>query len=396
MSGQLRQMPSPKFSQGGILIMVLIFCMITAIIAHSAIEMGILQLKMVSNFKTHQELVHEAQDELHKLEARLSTIDNFVSKEISFLQFVPDSLAFGEMKGVNYYSVSIHKELHDAQVQLKSTFCVRKIIEKAGDELPQEMKQYLASQLKDKLIVDSKAIQTHATGNILLVAYSSIENHNTQIAFIRFPSEEVLHVFSIDGKLTSKLLVVDTKANHRADLIFIGNESGDLLKIDISAPFVDDWHITRFNQVVEGAMIGTPLVGLHPQGKGLLLYCLVAQPNHQNTIAVLEQNAQGIKTFYTLTQAYYSQPLLWQGYLLAPIDHAQLAVVDAFSGKILQRYALQESPENIPLTPISVISKQPIDNKPTVLVSTKDAALFSAAPLLSKRLGRKTWKVVYL
>lgn len=384
-------------SKGAILIIVLVFCLITAVIAQGAMEVGYLQLKMAINFKNHIDVKTQAENEIINIENQFSKAALVKTPQATFLQFVPDTLAFGESQGINFYRIAVNKQDESgAFVQLMSTFCVRnQQIEEIG-VMDDDKLDYI-NNLNADSIVDVKVIQTHSSHNLLLVAFSKNDNKTTQLAFVRFPQAEIVRTFTIEGKLSSKLFIADTQSKGKADCIYVGTQKSELVTISMDSPFVDEWEMTVHKDLVEGEIIGTPILGRHPQGKGCLLYCLV-EKNKQRSIQVLTQNKKNIHHFYTLENSLsFGQPLLWQGYVIAVIHNNLVGIYDAFSGEQQQIIPLLPFKENsVPMqdcAPPVVVFNQPLDKNPQVFISTRHSQKYCEAPILASRLGRKTWGV---
>ncbi|MBS0288320.1 MAG: hypothetical protein JSR17_13570 [Proteobacteria bacterium] len=340
MSGQLKHKLKIK---GSVLIVVLIFCLLLGSIAKTMMDTSLLQFKMVQNFQESMRLINNIEEKLRQTESKLENSVDLSLPSVTFIQFVPDTLALHESQGVNFYRLFAQQKGQTGEaIQLTTTFCTRRVIE---ENVPIK-----TSRLKE---------------------------------------------FTISGELSSEILVTDLARNERGDFIFLGTKSGDIIKIDMRDNDSNAWRLDTYQGLVKGKIVGTMLAGRHPQAKGMLLYALV-EKNRETILQVFEVCSHEIKPYYALeTYGSLGQPLLWQGFLLTSIDDNQIAIFDAFTGKLRQIISLETTayydiPQAMYLPP-QVKIKQPLDKNPMVIIRTPYATKACEAPLLASRLGRKTW-----
>ncbi|MBN9289237.1 MAG: hypothetical protein BGO43_01395 [Gammaproteobacteria bacterium 39-13] len=117
----------PNQIYGGVLIIVLVFSTLIALICITAMESSTLQLKMVNNFQLLKQIQQETQHQVLLLEENLT--DYFYEEppeHTDLLQFVPDTLLFGEPQGSRYYRVKVEIEQENgAHYSLSTTYGVR-------------------------------------------------------------------------------------------------------------------------------------------------------------------------------------------------------------------------------------------------------------------------------
>lgn len=386
-----------KHQQGAVLMIVLIFCLLVAGIANIMMETSILQLKMIQNYKENSRLMSEVEGKLEKMESRLEQEVEPTSIDVSFIQFVPDTLVYQEPQGVNYYRLFAQQNnpLGDV-LQLTTTFCTRKIVKQNQISKDEAAISNLTHIINPNRIWHFLPI-TIANGEIVwIVIYTPFSNKGTRLAIINLMQNKVIKEFTIEGKLTSQVLVTDIFTRGRADYIYFGTNLGDIVKINISETDSILWSLASYKDLIKGYMVGSLIAGRHPEGKGCLLYALVENEG-RTFLQVLETNANELRQYYQLEQfSAIGQPLLWHGFLLTSIADNQLAVFDAFAGKLIQLIPLITTKyfdvaQEMYLPP-QVIIKQPVDKNPIVMVRSSFAAKQCEAPLLAARLGRKTWQ----
>ncbi|MGD9591309.1 MAG: hypothetical protein AB7V32_02180 [Candidatus Berkiella sp.] len=389
---------SYKKSGGAVLMMVLIFCLIATIITQSAFEIGLLQIKMANNFKEHNDIKLKAQVSLDALE---NEIDNWPLPKfhnIKWLQFVPDTLAYSQTQGVHYYQItSAHKTPYGDNLKLISTFCARSMDDKQELLLNDQKLKYINNKYCSQDIIDLGVLETNSESDLLVVAYDVPNKKRSSIAFVRFPQEETIKIIELHDKISSKLLFVDSTSTNKADFIFFGTHTGALFSIDMRSPLSTKWPLVSFKDLFEGKLIGNLLVSHHLDGMGLLLYCLVENQKHETSVHTFLKTQNEVKLQYTLAQQKIGQPLIWHGFLLAPINDVTLGVYDAFTGETLKLIELTEvTSHSIPQKELmfpQVVISHPLDKAPQVIVQTTKATKICEAPILTSRLGRKTWTI---
>ncbi len=384
------RMVTKEKSRGGVLIVVLVFCLLVGLIVKSSLETSALQFKIIHNYKTHQQNKNEADKALSKLERQLEKSTESLAENISLIQFVPDTLAFGERNGALYYNVHVK-----AEHEINSTFCVRKLNEQ--DEITAlnfETLMHLKEKLNALRLIEAFELKIKSGAFAYVVAYQARDNHSW-IAIIEKFGSKVIREFKLEEELSSSLLVIDSKMQGYADYIMMGNDAGEVLMLNLDSTITENWELITHNDLFKGKIIGKPIAGMHPDAKGILLYLLIQEPTKQHALIALELRPQSNKLFFkTKPFPQLGQPLLWQGFLLTHFDN-QLLVFDAKSGEIQAEYALQNiATSSVPAQAFiqpQVLFEEPLDPNPRVVISDQYQTKQSVAPILLQRLGRKTY-----
>lgn len=119
---------------GHVLIVVLLLSLIVSMIVMLSLETSVLQIKISRNYQSEVLNFMSAEQSLQELENKVlqeawnlknSTLKNNI-KHAEKLQFVADTLEFGEHQGVVYYQLDVQqKDLEGAQTHLQSVVGIR-------------------------------------------------------------------------------------------------------------------------------------------------------------------------------------------------------------------------------------------------------------------------------
>ena len=133
------------------------------------------------------------------------------------------------------------------------------------------------------------------------------------LAFLDLHQKYKLNEITHNALLTSDIVAVDSRGVGIADMIYVGDEKGNLWKINLQ-----NWTHQQYKLGLPGSIIGKPIVGRHPSGVGVLIYLLtqIKLSKHQ-VINVFSDYQHVIKPFYTIEEEpSLGQPILRQGYLI--------------------------------------------------------------------------------
>ncbi|MBS0289480.1 MAG: hypothetical protein JSS07_05540 [Proteobacteria bacterium] len=516
---------SEHSEKGVVLLMVLLFSTLMAMMAHLCIGSAILQQKMLQNFKSHYKIKKEAEITLNKIETQLGEIPGFSSSQVSWIQFVPDTLAFGEKKGTDFYRVEIeHKEAEASYIHLISTICLRKTILfpiylrgstpkdnltlylPAGKSLqrifswpaPPNIKlsdpaffinnklsyvlgsdNYLYGinelgetyfnwhisefvkgiSLEDQAEVVAKPLlkvmnifedihkpmilvgglstqpvtlfrlditdpydlvetpenylrwtkiltKAKQLDDLILtkivngkwVGLATIRTQNqSEILIIDILTAEIIKTFYFDQKITSQIVAIDSKSQGYSDAFYVGDEAGTLWKGSLSDKLSYHWTIKGFTELVDGIILGTPIVGKDPHGN-IMVFLTIENATKQKSIYALIDNERELSNSYQFEiNASIQSPVLWQNYLLAQDRQEHLVIYDAFTGLLLQRlpivYNFLDKSIYQEDNTIQILTDKLYDKQPLVVVTGTQGIGFCEATRLASRLGRKTWQI---
>ncbi len=361
-----------KAQSGSVLIMVLVFSTLIALVANTGIESGILQLKMVNNFKSFLNIKSQAESELISIEKMLASDFHFtLPSNVKFLQFVPDTLHFGENQGSNYYRIDISRSNDDgSNMYLNSTFGVR----------------------KKEIDVQDSAIILPNGDRTLIVLESKTCTNKSRLIFLDYEYGHKIKEFIIPT-ITSEFVAVDSKGSGFSDIVYFGDDEGNLWKINLH-----NWVCQQYPLRLSGSIIAKPIVGRHPSENGVLIYLLTRiKLNKQQVIHVFHDNYQQIKPFYTIEEEpSLGPPLMRQGYLLCVDKFNNLNIYDVFTGASIKKEKMIYFNEGGPSVgdnelPQVTIDK-PLDRIALVTVNTSNGMFFCRTEIEFGRLGRRTWK----
>lgn len=112
---------------GGILLLALIFCATSSICLLLILETGILEILMSRHHQQKKQMLIEYIAKLHTIEMKLEEHKyDQLPKEVTFLQWVPDSLKCNEPEGLQYYQIRSEQSTFDeANSQYNSIYAVR-------------------------------------------------------------------------------------------------------------------------------------------------------------------------------------------------------------------------------------------------------------------------------
>lgn len=362
-------------SSGAVLIIVLVFTTMIAMLANMGMESGILQLKMVNNLKAFLNTKSQAENELVSIEKKLANDFQFeLPSHVKLLQFVPDTLHFGENEGSNYYRIEINKSNADgSNYQLISTFSVRK---EAPENLSPDHFFRLNSGEWAEIFVNS-----------------DFGTKKTSLTFLNLHTQNIIKQIIIPKDHISSIVAVDSNGKGYSDAVYFGDDEGNLWKINMQ-----NWTCQQHQLGLFGGIIAKPIVGRHPSGNGVLIYLLTQiKLNKQQIIHVFSDNQNVIKPFYTIEEEpSLGQPILRQGYLLAVDKLYALNIYDAFTGALIKKEKMQyfnEGGSSVgDIDVLRVTIEKPLENQPLVVVNTNKGVFFCRTEIEFGRLGRRTWK----
>ncbi|MCS5708062.1 hypothetical protein CC99x_004000 [Candidatus Berkiella cookevillensis] len=114
---------------GSVLIVVLLLSLVVSMMVMISLETSVLQTKISRNYQNEVLNFMSAEQSLQRLENKVLQEAYHTSNdvgELEKLQFVPETLEFGERQGVTYYQLDIQqKNLEGAQTHLQSVVAIR-------------------------------------------------------------------------------------------------------------------------------------------------------------------------------------------------------------------------------------------------------------------------------
>lgn len=361
-------------------------------IANVAMETGVLQIKMANNFRLALQVRKQVEEDIRLIEAKLS--NEWIStlpKEVRLLQFVPDTLRFGEKRGANFYQIEVLRKNEDgSSYHVASTFSVRN---KSTQDYFDEINQSVLENIKPQKPIIARL----ASGQwIAIIIYVDEELKQTQISIVELHYGNQLFQTMIKSIISSEVIAVDSMQQNFADIAYMGDDKGRIWKLH----FNDNWHITC-HCILGVGKIHNLIVGKHPQGNGALIYVVSENPfeKHQELHALADVNNIIKHFFICKNPVSIEQFILWQGYLIASDASNKINLYDAFTGehqfngalslfKELEKYQVIEYQ-----TPMIFTSK-PIDDTPIFIINTKHGLLSGQFSINKSRLGRHTWQIL--
>lgn len=202
----------------------------------------------------------------------------------------------------------------------------------------------------------------------------------------------------------SAIATADLKNRGFCDAVYVGDESGRLWKIIIDSPQVSDWHVEQQLDPSSGKIIGQPIIGKHPQGKGEMVYLLIEGNDKRHKIVAIATDEQDILTHtFTIDEhCVMHQPLLRQGYLIIHKDELheinKIIIYDSFTGKKLRDSPLiflAGSPSLklcVPFYAPVVFTIKPREKENLVLAHGARGLAMVRIKIDFERLGRRTWE----
>lgn len=240
------------------------------------------------------------------------------------------------------------------------------------------------------------------------IIFTYLIDHRAHVAFADIQDghifkEIVLPILNNAEKVElSTIAPVDSKGGGFCDEVYIGDAYGRLWKIGLDAT-TNDWHISQYIDLHLGKIIGQPLIGRHPDGKGKRIYLLIQTSDRRHKIAALAIDEQGVLSISFMLDEHcvMHQPLLRQGYLLVHLDDpngvSKIIVYDAFTGKkerestlIFLNDSLSLNSSPFSYVPLVFITK-PREKENLVLVNGTRGLAIAKMEIDYKRLGRRTW-----
>jgi hypothetical protein len=379
-------------SKGAILIIILVLSTLIAMLANVAMETGILQIKMANNFRLALQVRKQVEEDIRLIEKKLSS--EWIStlpKEVSFLQFVPDTLSFGERKGANFYQIEAMRNNEDgSSYHIVTTFSVRA---KPSQEFFDEINHHVLENIKTQNPIIARLSSGRWIGIIICV---NEELKQTQIEILDLHHGNQLFQTTIKSTISSNVIAVDSMQQNFSDVAYMGDANGYIWKLH----FHDNWHLTC-QRVLGVGKIHSLIVGKHPQGNGVVLYVVNDNPfdKHQELHALADVNNTIKPLFICKNPVSIEKFVLWQGYLIASDANNKINLYDAFTGEHQFEGALSEIKE---LENYQVIENQlpmifirkPIDDVPVFIINTKYGLLSGQFSIKNNRLGRHTWQIM--
>ncbi|MFO1257915.1 MAG: hypothetical protein U1E78_05850 [Gammaproteobacteria bacterium] len=210
-------MVSIRHEQGAILIVVMIFSTVMSMLTLLSMENTWLEAKMTKAFSQYIERRLEREKAMDLLEKRFEANPNELLKsgEASLLQFVPDSIHFGERSGLYYYELRVDHIITTQAIES----------EDINDE--------------EKLLVFS-----NGTAGFLRIESHHEENH----LVLRTTSGAMEVPFAVPLGITT-LLATDYQYRGWVDAVYVGDRSGNLWKLDTKPLQYDEWYWQNLAQV---------------------------------------------------------------------------------------------------------------------------------------------------
>jgi len=186
----------------------------------------------------------------------------------------------------------------------------------------------------------------------------------------------------------NELAISHSQESRSFDAIYFPGEQGKLQKINMIN------HLHSQEPLFSGELLGKPIVGRHPHGKGVLLYILT----EHKILGLWDENDYFHPPFLIIEDAeILGHPLLWQGLLLVfamnKESQCTLSVYDGFTGTFIRQekmiYKGAISKQNRPH--LKVLVAKPREKKRTVMASSKDGVGFCKIEIDYERLGRRVW-----
>lgn len=374
-------------NKGGALIIVLVLSACFALICLGAMEMAVLQLKMMQSFSEHVQNRLTAQKKLFTAEKYLASGDLTSEHAAHFLQWVPDSLKFHEPGGNCYYRIQAKDERED-EPSIISTYGVRAPLDQQANDSPWDTEQapVLEGFLSEPIVVKLPTEQwvkmgvSQAQGNSLTLDIL-VQANNKILAEINLP------FISADHTLSNVLVYpVDAKGRGYCDRVYIAFGQ-QLVKIDFIQHY---WQAHEFHFLEDLPLIKELAVGHHPKGKGVLIYALGQINSHPHIVAIEDNPAQQASFYFKHSIPGAETIKLYQSYLIvATLDKAM--VLDAFNGKALAAHAWTSNALARPQPDILHLVPKPAEKK--WLLCYQHAGMLKKAEfeMIDKSLGRQTW-----
>lgn len=242
------------------------------------------------------------------------------------------------------------------------------------------------------------------------VVFTYILNHQAYVAFADVQSGNIFKeialpiYFSSTQKASelSTLATVDSKARGFCDEVYVGDSNGRLWKIALEGSAVD-WHIAQYVDLSLEKIVGQPVVGRHPEGKGVMVYLLIQAHDRRHKIVALATDKQNVFTISFVIDEYcrVQQPLLRQGYLIVSTDEPneinKIMVFDAFTGKKIRESKLTFldmsylDPPQAFHAPF-IFTNKPREKENLVVINTTRGLAFTKMEIDYSHLGRRTWE----
>jgi hypothetical protein len=362
---------------GGALLLSLVFCALSSMIVVFMMESSLLQVSMLNHALEKRNIRQKCVSMLKEIEQQLA--DNFspiLSEQAVLQQWIPDTLLWDENKGVSYYRIQIDKGAPDgAKVRLVTTFAVRQL--------------YLADS--DREIV---RLTNGQSGRFLL-------EHNS-LTFVS-SSGMTLKNFNLPLSVDFTPFVITTRNHHQtADALYMGDSQGKLWKLDLTKHTLSEWRLQTYDisalELIEG-IVGQPIVGSHPEGKGVLIYFLAQKRGGTDRvlIALSEEEGRDLYVHFVIDDnKRFNQPLLVQDALLIINDDNDLMLYDAWTGEMIEQVSCtvtgssvtEQSSYGAP----KMVNRKPIEHKRLILVQTTSGLKQCEMEVDYKDLGRRSWQ----
>lgn len=382
---------------GSALIIILIFCAAVALVANIALESSILQLKMLNNFKMNLNARLIAESEITKLERQLeNSLLTHLPPNISFRQFVPDTLRFGEKQGANFYRISVENKDRSSRVKIVSTVAIRSQLN--VNRLNETLSQNFFYNVPEKCSSTNSQVVQFSNGQLgAIIACTS------SILIIHIESGQKIKEFplSIQKAIDAKIAftAIDSQSRNWCDFIFVNDGNGHLLKIDLQNTNPQQWEIV-YNYPINMAF-GQPIVGRHPKGEGILVYFLVDKFNNgrRELHALWDHSSRWPSLFFNIAEdASIDQFLLRQGYLvLSTFDDqsGSIKIYDAFNGKFIRQKFIKTGThhdQEDSNQSIEIVMSKPRERESLVVVRNPEGKGLCMLEIEYSRLGRRTWE----
>lgn len=247
-----------------------------------------------------------------------------------------------------------------------------------------------------------KPFAVQLVGGKWAVVLPYVLNQHTYLLFLDIQNAKILKELILPCSEPSGIVAIDSKNNSFCDAIYIA-DGARLWKIDINSSSMSDWNFSSI-ALPYGKIKGKPVVGRHPEGKGVMVYLLTENPNSMQSriyaLAINELHA-GLPKF-TINSVYMmGQPLLRQGYLIVNTNDAheinRVMLYDAFTGT-WEREEKLTALENLFISdlkkqyPPFIFIKKSREKENIIVANTPTGLAFCKMEVDYSRLGRRTWE----
>lgn len=371
------------FARGSALVSIFLLTLLMVALIQFMLCSSISQNKMVRQFQESVLLQKELDIALSKMEDELS--ENFhYPPSVKLRQFVPDTLVLGEREGCNFFELTLKKKNEsNASLGLNAVYAARAQIS-ASHTSEDDFSCFL---LQDGNKIQVSVVKEGAKNKILFQVYETKEVLY-EMAFYFSQSAEFSH-----------LTAVDYYGKGEVNFIFFIDNEGHLFKVHVDQylPF----SFITIHSISAIQPIGKLVVGRHPEGKGMMLYCSGVEKTEKEYLLMamedrLEKDSVLRERFAIREKEMLSPVTLRQGNLICSVGR-EIKVWSAFDGTLrgkqkIKRFEAREKGGEV-LLPPRVHTRKPIEKTRKIVTFFRDGIGLNEFHFNNEWLGRVDYSV---